>query len=138
MFRENTVFITGAGASWHYGYPTGDKLIKDMVEAALLLERFHNYIQKNAAYNIPRYYRDRLSLEGDTNISDKAEAAASECRRFYAMVNVQKPLIIDYFLGQNPSLAHIGKFLIAWVILKCEPLEEKNLNRFRRVTRQTQ
>jgi hypothetical protein len=30
MFDEQraTVFILGAGASWHYGYPTGEKLIK--------------------------------------------------------------------------------------------------------------
>jgi len=28
MFREKTVFILGAGASVHYGYPLGDELIK--------------------------------------------------------------------------------------------------------------
>ncbi len=27
MFTEETVFILGAGASWHYGYPTGEELI---------------------------------------------------------------------------------------------------------------
>ena len=30
------------------------------------------------------------------------------------------PLVIDYFLGWNPSLREIGKLLIAGVLLKCE------------------
>lgn len=27
MFRVPTVFILGAGASWHDGYPTGEELV---------------------------------------------------------------------------------------------------------------
>jgi hypothetical protein len=28
MFKANTVFILRAGASWRYGYPTGEELVK--------------------------------------------------------------------------------------------------------------
>jgi hypothetical protein len=34
MFTTKTVFILGAGASWHYGYPTGEGLVKKVVEKA--------------------------------------------------------------------------------------------------------
>jgi hypothetical protein len=33
MFRVPTVFILGAGASWHYGYPTGEDLVKMVIES---------------------------------------------------------------------------------------------------------
>jgi hypothetical protein len=28
MFTEPTVLILGAGASWHYGYPTGEEMLE--------------------------------------------------------------------------------------------------------------
>jgi hypothetical protein len=36
MFTDKnpTVFILGAGASWHYGYPTGEKLVQKVIEKA--------------------------------------------------------------------------------------------------------
>jgi hypothetical protein len=34
MFHVPTVFILGAGASWHYGYPTGEDLVKMVIERA--------------------------------------------------------------------------------------------------------
>jgi hypothetical protein len=34
MFTEPTTFILGAGASWHYGYPTGADLIQKTIENA--------------------------------------------------------------------------------------------------------
>ena len=37
MFVEETVFVIGAGASWHYGYPTGEELIARMIAWADIL-----------------------------------------------------------------------------------------------------
>ncbi len=34
MFVNKTVFILGAGASWHYGYPTGEDLVTAVIEKA--------------------------------------------------------------------------------------------------------
>ena len=34
MFKNETVFVLGAGASWHYGYPTGEGLVDDVIAMA--------------------------------------------------------------------------------------------------------
>lgn len=34
MFRKPTVFVLGAGASWHFGYPTGEQLVDDVIDMA--------------------------------------------------------------------------------------------------------
>jgi hypothetical protein len=34
VFKNPTVFILGAGASWHYGYPTGEDLVKMVIQRA--------------------------------------------------------------------------------------------------------
>ena len=40
MFREPTAFILGAGASYHYNYPTGEQLVKAAIKKAQHLENF--------------------------------------------------------------------------------------------------
>jgi hypothetical protein len=35
MFKAKTVFILGAGASCHYGFPTGEELVKRVILADL-------------------------------------------------------------------------------------------------------
>jgi hypothetical protein len=40
MFDPKTVFILGAGASWHYGYPTGQALVKKVITKAKVAERY--------------------------------------------------------------------------------------------------
>jgi hypothetical protein len=59
MFINKTVFILGAGASWHYGYPTGEELVEQVREKARV---FHGYcakiVQQNrdsATVQIPRF-----------------------------------------------------------------------------------
>jgi hypothetical protein len=34
MFKAKTVFIIGAGASCHYGYPTGEELVRRIISKA--------------------------------------------------------------------------------------------------------
>lgn len=40
MFDRETVFILGAGASWHYGYPTGEELVRKIVDRARIASHF--------------------------------------------------------------------------------------------------
>ncbi len=40
MFEKKTVFIIGAGASWHYGYPTGAELVESIIESALKIRAY--------------------------------------------------------------------------------------------------
>jgi hypothetical protein len=40
MYNNKTVVILGAGASWHYGYPTGDDLVKMVIKKCKELANF--------------------------------------------------------------------------------------------------
>jgi hypothetical protein len=40
MFDAKTVFIIGAGASWHYGYPTGEQLVSQVIQKAKIAEAY--------------------------------------------------------------------------------------------------
>ena len=42
MFKRKTVFILGAGASWHYGHPTGEDLVRKVIGAANRLAEVFN------------------------------------------------------------------------------------------------
>src|SRR6266571_3587495 len=65
MFRNPTVFILGAGASWHYGYPTGEELVKKVLQKAQIAELYFktsanitniqrpNYIARDECENGP-------------------------------------------------------------------------------------
>ena len=48
--------------------------------------------------------------------------ALQECEDLVARLTTVDPIVIDYFLGQNPHLLHIGKLMIAWVLLECEAI----------------
>ena len=47
MFKRKTVFILGAGASWHYGYPTGEDLVRKVIGAANRLAEVFNDFRKS-------------------------------------------------------------------------------------------
>jgi hypothetical protein len=40
MFTKNTVFILGAGGSWHYGYPTGDAVVEKVIQKATIVTKY--------------------------------------------------------------------------------------------------
>ena len=42
MFTNKTVFVLGAGASWHYGCPTGEGLTDSVISMATRLSAFTN------------------------------------------------------------------------------------------------
>jgi hypothetical protein len=115
MFKDSNsaVFILGAGASWHYGYPTGENLVKKVIEKAEIAARFFEYGLSVMHSDRPDYIRD-----GDIEASWKK--AHAECVKLKAGLEQVNPLVIDYYLGWNPDLQNIGRLLIAWVILECE------------------
>lgn len=123
MFKNRTVFILGAGASWHYGYPTGEDLVSKVIAKAKQIGTFFRETAAGGPTFVvkrPKYIaRDsgRLSPE---QMRAQWERAADECEILAARLEQVNPLVIDYFLGQNVSLQPIGKLIIAWVILDCE------------------
>ena len=128
MFNPNkTVFILGAGASWHYGYPTGEELVKKVTAKARLAANHFATVLNSPANGVvirPQYIMrnspDPVPANGLTGMRAEWQAAIDECNDLVSRLTSVDPLVIDYFLGQNPHLGDIGKFCIAWVLLECE------------------
>jgi len=134
MFNKKTVFILGAGASWHYGYPTGEELVERVKDKAQLIA---DYIESQENTNIIVPNPPLIATEdlppppagsGGINLqwNSLKQVAAELCRR----IKRASPLVIDYFLGHNeqdnPSFPHdmsitrVGRACIAWVLLEAE------------------
>jgi hypothetical protein len=114
MFKKKTVFILGAGASRHYGYPTGEDLVTEIKQTAENIINDYDYpgLDGNSKWSdtakCPLHYKgkiDKLSIDLH-KIKDKLEQA--------------NPLVIDDFLTHNADIADIGRLLIAMVLLKYE------------------
>jgi hypothetical protein len=103
FFPKKTAFILGAGASWHYGYPTGDKLVKKVIEKARFLSKNINAILENASDTavLPKYV---IRNSPAPNAKDDWRRTLQECDDLVARLTTVDPLVIDYFLGQNPHL----------------------------------
>jgi len=131
MFRTKTTFILGAGASWHYGYPTGEELIDLVVGQASALAILFERSAMIGNGQLPDFLVDSQPVNSRSlptiwrNGRDAARALASRLER----VN---PLLIDFFLTHNSSLEKMGKLAIAMAIHRREISSEregKNINR---------
>jgi hypothetical protein len=123
MFRDSnrTVFILGAGASWHYGYPTGEALVGKIIEKAEIALRYFTHSAKIKNPERPEFVTD----------AQQWMKAMEETTRLRIGLEQVNPLVIDYYLGWNPDVQAIGRLLIAWVILECEQLSKhSNINRY--------
>jgi hypothetical protein len=135
MFVNETVFIFGAGASWHYGYPTGEDLVKKVIQKARIAGEYFKASSMGPNVQRPFYImRDAPGNSGASTNEVRAQwrKAQGECGSLVSRLEQVSPLVIDYFLGQNPTLQPIGKLMIAWVILECEHLYSSlrgNINR---------
>lgn len=121
MFEQPTVFILGAGASASYDYPTGTELIKFVRSACKNLET--EFLKRNQyipLQHLPAYCREKY--KNGPNKQDGRLICYEEARSFKEFLKViekTKPLVIDHFLSDNPSLSETGRFLISWVINEC-------------------
>jgi hypothetical protein len=141
MFVNKTVFVLGAGASWHYGYPTGEELTKKVMAKALIAEDYFRRAGSNTLADMitqrPLYLvRNEPSgtaAGGLDQMKKQWDAAASECKHLRTRLQTVDPLVIDYFLGQNSDLRDIGKLLIAWVLLEAEARSKPGQGNFNRL-----
>jgi hypothetical protein len=117
MFKKKTVFILGAGASWHYGYPTGEELVRSVkAKAFCILHAYHGQngpSGKTLAHH-PETYPKHLNNRADFNDFLHRLSAIDQ------MLEQANPLVIDDFLDRNEGIASIGKILIAMVLFDCE------------------
>lgn len=135
MFKNSTVFVLGAGASWHYGYPTGEALVGKIIGAA---DRFSQYCDQRISCGqvvqvIPNYVEERMDRsKGIPGAIQGWSRAANECHSLIERLQTVRPLLIDHFLAWNESLRSIGKLMIAAAILECEAIwlkDHTNQNR---------
>jgi hypothetical protein len=126
MFHPNrTVFILGAGASWHYGYPTGEGLTKKVARQAdilsdclaLGLERINFSLPHTPKFVLQRAPR---APTGTNEFREAWDKARYDAKLLSDRLHAVDPLVIDFFLGQNLDLADLGKLLISLVLLDCE------------------
>jgi hypothetical protein len=121
VFNRKTVFILGAGASWHYGYPTGEGLVRKVTEMADKLAQLF----KDCALKMTRPYphfvhQGEVDEASDSAIRAPWNRAQERCEDLARRLRAADPLVIDYFLGHNRALQDVGKFLISWVIISSE------------------
>ena len=126
LITNNTVFVLGAGASWHYGYPTGEALVEDVVKMSRLFEsycrnRCSESLSGAALQAVPEYVSEKIDRSwGLKSALQGWEAAANESMSLAERLETVRPLLIDHFLAWNESLRPIGKLMIAAVLLECE------------------
>ena len=145
MFRRPTVLILGAGASCHFGYPTGQQLVDGIL--SLMSEASHplkskgwkpvkSYPDHKLWFHNRAFYGNGKCLEKDSNTSNlkalletlerypqpipnSKEYAVSAS--FYQTLKSFDPINIDAFLGLfKGQFEKIGKYWIAKYLLECE------------------
>jgi hypothetical protein len=97
MFTNQTIFVLGAGASWHYGYPTGEKLVNGVITAA---NRFTQYCENRLQCGqvvrlIPDYVSKRIdSSRGIAGASEGWRHVQEECRLLIERLEAVRPLLL--------------------------------------------
>jgi hypothetical protein len=99
MFNNPTVFILGAGANWHYGYPTGEELVKKVIEKARVASDYFRTTLNNEGGIVHRpNYIARLSPDplpnGATGMKKEWANALQECEDLIDRLTTVDPLII--------------------------------------------
>lgn len=106
MLKQRTVLILGAGASVDCGYPTGEQLVERIRE---------------------------IKFDSISNAhSDESTSLEEYYFSFYKQFDGVPTTNIDSYLRDNPSLADVGKVLIAYTILSHEEPIAPIMDCFRR------
>ena len=110
MIDEPTLFVLGAGASQPYGFPTGEKLINEII--AILDPE-----STNVGY---QRIQERIiaSLEGSTETDDERLSRMAEFRK--TLVGANAPSIDEFLSSTKQKYAQIGTRAIAAVLLEKE------------------
>lgn len=127
MFTQPTVLILGAGASWHYGYPTGEDLVEMIVTK---LEDWQGAIDsKEQRFSFDRdFYLNYLAISKDfqslpqelTEYIKKLNILRQAIKPAAELLKSIDPINIDVFLQQNKQYEPIIKIAISTLLFECE------------------
>src|SRR5277367_324962 len=100
MFKRKTALVLGAGASWHYGYPTGEDLVKKVIQKATYAILYLEYSATKAHPFLPNFLgvAESDAACGEA-IGTKWRAALARCLALKGGLEQVNPLVIDYYLG---------------------------------------
>jgi len=98
---KKTVFVLGAGASCPYGYPSGARLRERICLSPGFWQSY------NISYEI-------------VNPLVQKESRLEEIQKFQNAFSKSKIKSVDLFMANNPTLAPIGKYIIAFEIFQAE------------------
>lgn len=138
MFDRETLLVLGAGASVPYGYPTGEKLIQDIVDdicndqvsikysgrAVPNSDNFSQYIKEINILDqgdlilIGQSERSNFLTPQGKNICRIRLSEIPSLRDLKDKLNYFAPVSIDIFLRDNPSFHDAGRFMIVYTLLK--------------------
>ncbi|AVA19966.1 hypothetical protein [Rhizobium sp. NXC24] len=124
MFKDNTVFVIGAGASDEFNLPVGWKLM--------------NTIKQNSKFRFDYGLKEGVKEIHDAivrryeNRNDEINARFEACAEIYRAIDSAGS--IDSFIDRNnhvPHIAEVGKLQIAYAIAKAEGASKLAVNRDR-------
>ena len=125
MYEQQTTYLLGAGASWHYGYPTGEALLQELAQATDQLFGFLSDCKKLWGPHVPQIVLEGLQKPDDMQETHlKIDQLIEECMEFKDRLKCDGSISIDSFIGRNRRLEKICKLLIAWVIMRCQEIWE--------------
>jgi len=100
MKDKKTVFVLGAGASCPYGYPSGARLRKSICLNQEFMQNYCDYLRNNKV--------------------DQADVIRRDVQQFKDAFTKSSIKSIDIFMANNPKLAPVGKYIIAFEVFSAE------------------
>ena len=102
MIEENTILILGAGASFPYGYPTGDKLRIEIIE------KFDFLYSRDVVPGLKKYPESRLNFSNNR-------------RKEFISTFKESRIQIDLFINKNREyFEDLGKLAILLLLFEAE------------------
>ena len=114
MFERKTVFLIGAGANTHFGYPTNKKLLDLVREHANELINFSSNVY--STFPMPKIVNLLATEASNISAIQAWRYFNQQCGNLVERINRSYPIFIDHFLRDNPDLQTLGKTLIANII----------------------
>ena len=126
MFERKTAFIIGAGASKHFGYPTNAELLSLVRDEAAAIIDYNT--RRPATYPMPQIVKQLMAEQTGTEANKAWKKFYNDCNELVNRIDLNRPIVIDHFLRDNPDLQVLGKTLIAKVIGQHEAKFFKDLD----------
>ncbi len=130
MIKEQTVLVLGAGASYDFGFPLGERLCEDIYN--FVLKQSNGF--SNDTHSISKVYNSKLLARllelavGLGLANEQDETNESFVKKFAENLFEAQPKSIDEFLKDRPEFSLIGRICIVFCISKYEDKRSKNFS----------